>query len=43
MMDIKGFLLQWLIDFFDKLSATRANKCAGGAVKNGKYIKPRIS
>ena len=29
--------------FFDKLSATRANKCAGGAVKNGKYIKSRIS
>ena len=35
MMDIKEVLLQWFIKFLIKKgSATRANKFAGGAIKN---------
>ena len=34
-MDIRGVLLQWVIDFFDEMSALLAHKSAsGGAVKS---------
>ena len=35
-MDIRGVLLQWVIDFFDEISALLADKSASGSAAKSK-------